>query len=65
MNKEIVASFLERGYLVSPDFLEEYEGEFEEMHKNLPKEGPIVLSKDLLKAAKTNISNVEILTLKP
>jgi DNA polymerase II small subunit len=59
--KQLVVEFLEKGYLVSPDFFnEECYVVLDVLKKNLPKKGPIVLNKDLVKSLVGNLSLVEI-----
>ena len=64
MNKEeIINKFIEKGYLISPDFLEvEFDEEFFDLinEKIISKDKPIVINKDLFYVIKNNGNNIDI-----
>jgi DNA polymerase II small subunit len=64
MNKqEIINKFMEKGYLISPDFLDvEFDEEFFNLinEKIISKDKPIVINKDLFHVIKNNGGNIDI-----
>lgn len=64
MNKEeIISKFIEKGYLISPDFLDvEFDEEFFNLinEKIISRDKPIVINKDLFYVIKNNGNNIDI-----